>query len=204
MAAGSAACSCPRPRPPWPACAKACDGGELAQFTLATTWRMVEGWLLASLLGVALGALIGVSARARAYLQPTLEFVRPLPASALAAAGHLDLRPEPEHGARRRRLRRDVAGAAGHDPRLCGRGAAPGGSVTLPAAEPHRLRPQGRPAECAARHPGRHALVADGGLDRGGGRRDDRLAARPGPGDPARGPGLSGPASCSPASCCWG
>ena len=58
-------------------------GGELAQFTLATTWRMVEGWLLASLLGVALGALIGVSARARAYLQPTLEFVRPLPASAL-------------------------------------------------------------------------------------------------------------------------
>jgi ABC-type nitrate/sulfonate/bicarbonate transport system permease component len=44
---------------------------------------MVEGWLLASLLGVALGALIGVSARARAYLQPTLEFVRPLPASAL-------------------------------------------------------------------------------------------------------------------------
>jgi ABC-type nitrate/sulfonate/bicarbonate transport system permease component len=59
------------------------DGGELAQFTLATTWRMVEGWLLASLLGVALGALIGVSVRARAYLQPTLEFVRPLPASAL-------------------------------------------------------------------------------------------------------------------------
>jgi sulfonate transport system permease protein len=57
--------------------------GELAQFTLATTWRMVEGWLLASLLGVALGALIGVSVRARSYLQPTLEFVRPLPASAL-------------------------------------------------------------------------------------------------------------------------
>ena len=31
------------------------DGGELAQFTWATTWRMVEGWLLASLLGVLLG-----------------------------------------------------------------------------------------------------------------------------------------------------
>ena len=59
------------------------DGGELAQFAQATTWRMVEGWLLASLLGVLLGALIGVSARARVYLQPTLEFVRPLPASAL-------------------------------------------------------------------------------------------------------------------------
>ena len=44
---------------------------------------MAEGWLLASLIGIALGALIGISATARAYLQPTLEFMRPLPASAL-------------------------------------------------------------------------------------------------------------------------
>ena len=58
-------------------------GGELAAFTLATTVRMLQGWLLASLAGVALGALIGISPTARAYLQPTLEFVRPLPASAL-------------------------------------------------------------------------------------------------------------------------
>lgn len=58
-------------------------GGELAAFTLATVVRMLQGWLLASLIGVALGALIGISPTARAYLQPTLEFVRPLPASAL-------------------------------------------------------------------------------------------------------------------------
>ena len=58
-------------------------GGELAAFTLATAQRMFEGWLLASLIGIALGALIGISPTARAYLQPTLEFVRPLPASAL-------------------------------------------------------------------------------------------------------------------------
>ena len=57
--------------------------GELAAFTLATTVRMLLGWLLASLLGIALGALIGSSAAARAWLQPTLEFIRPLPASAL-------------------------------------------------------------------------------------------------------------------------
>ena len=57
--------------------------GDLAGFTLATTLRMLLGWLLASLFGVALGALIGASAAARAWLQPTLEFVRPLPASAL-------------------------------------------------------------------------------------------------------------------------
>ncbi len=59
------------------------DGGDLWAFTLATTLRMAEGWLLASAVGVALGALIGVSVAARSYLQPTLEFVRPLPASAL-------------------------------------------------------------------------------------------------------------------------
>jgi ABC-type nitrate/sulfonate/bicarbonate transport system permease component len=58
-------------------------GGELASFTLATAGRMLVGWLLASLAGVALGALIGSSAAARAWLQPTLEFVRPLPASAV-------------------------------------------------------------------------------------------------------------------------
>ncbi len=57
--------------------------GELLAFTGATVTRMLEGWLLASAIGVALGALIGTSAAARAYLQPTLEFVRPLPASAL-------------------------------------------------------------------------------------------------------------------------
>jgi ABC-type nitrate/sulfonate/bicarbonate transport system permease component len=58
-------------------------GGELAAFSAATTLRMLQGWLLASLFGVALGALIGISPAARATLQPTLEFVRPLPASAL-------------------------------------------------------------------------------------------------------------------------
>ena len=57
--------------------------GELAAFTAATTWRMVLGWLLASAAGVALGVVVGLSATVRAYLQPTLEFVRPLPASAL-------------------------------------------------------------------------------------------------------------------------
>lgn len=57
--------------------------GELAGFTRDTVLRMVQGWLLASAAGIALGAAIGMSARLRAWLQPTLEFVRPLPASAL-------------------------------------------------------------------------------------------------------------------------
>lgn len=58
-------------------------GGEPAAQTRATVGRMLAGWGLASLLGVALGALIGSSATARAWLQPMLEFIRPLPASAV-------------------------------------------------------------------------------------------------------------------------
>jgi sulfonate transport system permease protein len=57
--------------------------GELLKLTLGTIERMLYGWMLASLIGVALGALIGVSATARAWLQPMLEFIRPLPASAV-------------------------------------------------------------------------------------------------------------------------
>lgn len=57
--------------------------GELLGFTRATVRRMIEGWLLASLFGVLLGAAIGVSPSVRAWVQPTLEFIRPLPASAL-------------------------------------------------------------------------------------------------------------------------
>ncbi len=56
---------------------------DLAAFTLATVQRMLLGWGLACALGIALGALIGISAGARAWIQPTLEFIRPLPASAI-------------------------------------------------------------------------------------------------------------------------
>lgn len=57
--------------------------GDLLGYTLATVRRMLEGWLLASIFGVVLGAAIGVSPSVRAWVQPTLEFIRPLPASAL-------------------------------------------------------------------------------------------------------------------------
>jgi sulfonate transport system permease protein len=57
--------------------------GELAEFTGNTVMRMLLGWLLASVVGIALGALIGASETARAWIAPTLEFVRPLPASAI-------------------------------------------------------------------------------------------------------------------------
>ncbi len=57
--------------------------GRLWQPLGATSLRMLYGWLLASLLGVALGVAIGSSRAARAYVEPTLDFLRPLPASAI-------------------------------------------------------------------------------------------------------------------------
>lgn len=57
--------------------------GDLLSLALGTIERMIYGWALASLIGIALGALIGTSATLRAWLQPMLEVVRPLPASAV-------------------------------------------------------------------------------------------------------------------------
>ena len=73
----------PTPEAAAQALAEGLGGGELAAFTGQTVLRMLWGWLLASAVGVALGALIGASATARAWIGPTLEFVRPLPASAV-------------------------------------------------------------------------------------------------------------------------
>jgi sulfonate transport system permease protein len=73
----------PTPEATWASLHEGLSTGELAAFTAATTWRMVLGWLLASAVGVGLGVAIGLSATVRAWLQPMLEFVRPLPASAL-------------------------------------------------------------------------------------------------------------------------
>jgi sulfonate transport system permease protein len=73
----------PGPDRAWAALVRGLTDGLLIEDTLGTLRRMLFGWLLASLLGVALGAIIGVSLRARQYLEPTLEFLRPLPASAI-------------------------------------------------------------------------------------------------------------------------
>lgn len=49
----------------------------------ATVWRMFAGWLAACAVGIALGAAIASSSIARRLLQPSAEFLRPLPASAI-------------------------------------------------------------------------------------------------------------------------
>lgn len=60
--------------------------GELQPLLLATLERMFYGWLVASILGVFIGAAIGVSRHARELFGPTLEFIRPIPSSAVVPA----------------------------------------------------------------------------------------------------------------------
>lgn len=57
--------------------------GSLWSPLASTVWRMFAGWLLAGVVGVAVGAAIASSSIARRLLQPTAEFLRPLPASAI-------------------------------------------------------------------------------------------------------------------------
>jgi sulfonate transport system permease protein len=73
----------PGPDRTWAALVRGFTTGTLAEQLWHTVQRMLVGWLLASLVGIVLGAVIGMSKPARTYLGPTLEFLRPLPASAV-------------------------------------------------------------------------------------------------------------------------
>jgi ABC-type nitrate/sulfonate/bicarbonate transport system permease component len=73
----------PSPARAWFALVAGFTRGGLAAKLEGTLAHMLLGWLVASLIGTALGGLIGSSARARVYIGPTLEFLRPLPASAV-------------------------------------------------------------------------------------------------------------------------
>ncbi len=73
----------PGPERTYAALEKGIVEGDLIAQALETVQRMLFGWLLASFAGILLGALVGVSQRARAFIAPTLELLRPLPASAM-------------------------------------------------------------------------------------------------------------------------
>lgn len=73
----------PTPDAAWRALARGYAQGDWWQLTGQTVWRTLQGWLIASVLGIAIGALVGSSTRLAAWLQPTLEMLRPLPAPAL-------------------------------------------------------------------------------------------------------------------------
>ena len=73
----------PSPMTTFVALRRGLTNGEHGPQFVATVMRMLQGWVAASLVAIAIGSLIGISERARAYLQPTLEFLRPLPAPAV-------------------------------------------------------------------------------------------------------------------------
>jgi len=73
----------PGPDRAWAALMHGFAASNLAAKLGGTIAHMLEGWLIASIAGVALGALIGSSRLMRAYFGPLLEFLRPLPASAI-------------------------------------------------------------------------------------------------------------------------
>jgi ABC-type nitrate/sulfonate/bicarbonate transport system permease component len=73
----------PGPDRAWASLVRGFTDGDLLAKVFGTLQHMVVGWFVASLVGIALGALIGSSPRVRTYITPTLEFLRPLPVSAI-------------------------------------------------------------------------------------------------------------------------
>ena len=73
----------PGPDRAWVALLRGFSGGDLLEKLDGTLWHMALGWLLASLAGIVVGALVGSSRAMRSYVAPTLEFLRPLPVSAI-------------------------------------------------------------------------------------------------------------------------
>ena len=113
----------PGPERVWDALVYGMTEGDLLWKTVRTIERMFYGWLIASLIGILLGSLIGISETARAYFEPTLEFLRPLPASAMMPVAIVLLGLSELDGPRRDCIRRTLANAARHRIRLRSGGA---------------------------------------------------------------------------------
>lgn len=74
----------PGPDVTWKALQKGFASGAMIDECIVTLRRMAFGWVLASIIGIVLGTLIGMSRSLQTYIAPMLEALRPLPASALA------------------------------------------------------------------------------------------------------------------------
>ena len=73
----------PGPDRAWASLVRGFGSGDLWDKLLGTLEHMAYGWLIASIVGIALGAMIGSSRMMRSYVAPSLEFLRPLPVSAI-------------------------------------------------------------------------------------------------------------------------
>jgi ABC-type nitrate/sulfonate/bicarbonate transport system permease component len=79
----------PAPHDVWSALVAGLRSGDLWAPIRATIAHLALGWCGACIAGTGLGALVGLTAFGRAYVAPMLEFLRPLPASAIAPVGLL-------------------------------------------------------------------------------------------------------------------
>jgi ABC-type nitrate/sulfonate/bicarbonate transport system permease component len=73
----------PGPDRVWAALVRGFSAGDLWSKLAGTLEHMAYGWLAASIAGIAIGAIIGSSRTMRIYVAPSLEFLRPLPVSAI-------------------------------------------------------------------------------------------------------------------------
>jgi sulfonate transport system permease protein len=73
----------PGPDRAWAALVHGFASGDLWDKLLGTLGHMAGGWFVASIAGIALGAMIGSSRTMRSYVAPSLELLRPLPVSAV-------------------------------------------------------------------------------------------------------------------------
>jgi sulfonate transport system permease protein len=73
----------PGPDRAWSSLVNGFARGDLWGKLLGTLEHMAYGWFMASIAGIALGAMIGSSRAMRSYVAPSLEFLRPLPVSAI-------------------------------------------------------------------------------------------------------------------------
>jgi sulfonate transport system permease protein len=73
----------PGPDRAWASLVRGFASGDLWDKLMGTLEHMAYGWLIASIAGIALGAMIGSSRVMRSYVAPSLEFLRPLPVSAI-------------------------------------------------------------------------------------------------------------------------
>jgi sulfonate transport system permease protein len=73
----------PGPDRAWRALVNGFASGVMLTDLLSTIGHMFVGWLIASVCGIVFGALLGTSPALRPYVVPTLEFLRPMPPSAI-------------------------------------------------------------------------------------------------------------------------
>lgn len=69
----------PTPQAVWDVYSSGKDGGKLFSQLLVSLRRVVKGFLLASVIGIILGSLTGVSKVAKAILMPTFTAIRQIP-----------------------------------------------------------------------------------------------------------------------------